>query len=342
MKRLLISTALLSALLLNTSYSASAQNTSGEITYSLPSTTIHMEVEAIMEYRTPGPFAKYAEKYLGIAAPSTETSSCRLTDIKVTRLTEADPTATYTVVTASKQTGYEKFLKLTSQGIVSAPGESNSNENYWRFPSASDFTQAGTVTSNLTSDQTTLYRTEKNEAGSYDRVAVRQSQVVEKSPERKAQDAAEMIFRLRQKKVDIITGDTDASYTGEAMQAAIDEITRMENQYTELFLGKVTSSVQKACFDVVPNYEDDVYVAFRISDSEGLVAADNIGGRIVMLQLNREGPAGNMTDDPKTPRTNIRYRTPAICTMKLIDGQETLLTSRIPVYQKGSLLTMPL
>jgi len=301
-----------------------------------------MEVEAIMEYHTPGPFARYAAKYLGIDTPETETSSCRLTDIKVTRLTEADPSAVYTVVTTSKQTGYEKFLKMTSQGIVCIPGESSSHENYWRFPSASDFTQPGTVTSNLTSDQTTLYKAEKNESGSYDRVAVRQTQVVEKSPERKAQDAAEMIFKLRQKRVDIITGDTDASFNGEAMKAAIDEITAMERKYTELFLGTVTTSVQKACFDVVPNIEDDIYVAFRVSDTEGLVSSDNIGGRIIMLQLNREGAPGNMIDDPKTPRTNIRYRTPGICVMKLIDGQETLLTTRIPVYQKGSLLSMPL
>jgi len=341
MKRLFFAFLLPSAMLMSAANSAFAQ-TSGEITYALPSTTIHMEVEAIMEYHTPGPLAKYAEKYLGISASSSETSTCSLTDIKITRLTEADPSAVFTVIPTTKQTGTEKFLKMTSQGVISMPGESNANENIWRFPSASDYEQPGAVTSNLTSDQTTLYRTEKNQSGSFDRVAVRQSQVVEKSPEKKAQEAAEMIFRLRQKRVDIITGDTDASFTGEAMKAAIDEITRMENEYTELFLGKISTSIQKACFDVVPNYEDDVYVAFRISDTEGLVAADNIGGRIVMLQLNREGAAGNMTDDPKTPRSSIRYRTPAICVMKLIDGQQTLLTSRIPVYQKGSLLTMPL
>jgi len=341
MKHSLLSFLLPSAMLMTAGSGAFAQ-TSGEITYALPSTTIHLEVEAVMEYHTPGPFARYASKYLGIDTPETETSTCRLTDIKVTRLVEADPTAVYTVVPAAKQAGYEKILKMMSQGIVSMPGESTSNENCWRFPSASDYSQPGTVTSNLTSDQTTLYRAEKNDAGTYDRVAVRQSQVVEKSPERKAQDAAEMIFRLRQKRVDIITGDTDASFNGEAMKAAIDEITSMERKYTELFLGTVTSSLQKACFDVVPNNEDDIYVAFRVSDTEGLVSPDNIGGRIIMLQLNREGPAGNMTDDPRTPRSNVRYRTPGICIMKLIDGQETLLTTRIPVYQKGSLHSMPL
>ncbi len=341
MKRLFFAFLLPAAIMMNITTDANAQ-TSGDITYALPSTAIHMEVEAVMEYHTPGPLAKYAEKYLGIASPSSPTSTCTLTDIKVSHFIEADPSAVFSVTPSAKQTSYEKMLKMTSQGVISMPGESTSNENIWRFPSPSDYTQPGAVTSNLASDQTTLYKAEKNESGSFDRIAVRQSQVVEKSPERKAQEAAEMIFKLRQKKVDIITGDTDASFTGEAMKAVIDEITRMEKQYTELFLGTVSTSVQKACFDVVPNIEDDIYVAFRVSDTEGLVSPDNIGGRIIMLQLNREGAPGNMVDDPKTPRTNIRYRTPAICTMKLIDGQQTLLTSRIPVYQKGSLLNMPL
>ena len=50
--------------------SASAQkkgkDPEGFLTYSLPSTTITLEVEALQEKFYSGPYAKYAEKYLGI------------------------------------------------------------------------------------------------------------------------------------------------------------------------------------------------------------------------------------------------------------------------------------
>ncbi len=196
------------------------------------------------------------------------------------------------------------------------------------------------LTSNLTSDETVLYKSVKNQSGSFDKVAVRQSQVVEKSPEKKAQEAAEMIFKLRQKRIDIVTGDTDATFSGEAMKAAIDEIARMEEEYTKLFMGTVWTTTQRAVFEVVPNAADELYVVFRISDTDGLVSNDVMSGRPVTLQLINENGGRPAAAAGKV--SGIHYRVPAICTLRLIDGQETLLNSRVPVYQKGETLIMPL
>lgn len=321
---------------------ASYAQSAGDLTYCLPSTTLRFEVEAVREYHVPGPYAKYAQKYLGADAPEKETGTCYLTDIKVHRYTEADMTARYTVNFGSRQSASEKFLKMTSQGIVAFADAGDGWEEYWRFPTPSDRNPAGEdiLTSNLTSDETVLYKSVRNQEGTYDKVAVRQSQVVEKSPEKKAQEAAEMIFKLRQKRIDIITGDTDATFSGEAMQAVIDEITRMEAEYTKLFLGTVYTSTERAVFDVVPKASEEFYVVFRISDSEGLVSNDVMSGRPVTLQLTPDGPAASPA--PQGKATGIHYRIPAICTLRLIDGQETLMNSRIPVYQKGETLLMPL
>lgn len=40
-------------------------------------------------------------------------------------------------------------------------------------------------------------------------------------------------------------------------------------------------------------------------------------------------------------RGNIFYRIPGICTIRVIDGQNLILKSRMPVYQKGEDLTFP-
>ena len=49
----------------------SAQDPMGTVSYSLPQTTITIEVEAVREYFYAGPYAKFAQKYLGVDARPT-------------------------------------------------------------------------------------------------------------------------------------------------------------------------------------------------------------------------------------------------------------------------------
>ena len=64
-------------------------------------------------------------------------------------------------------------------------------ETVWRFPveSIKDFSSKG-VSSNLTSEATTLYKNAKKES-SYNKVSVQQNVIVAKSVEKKAAEAAD-------------------------------------------------------------------------------------------------------------------------------------------------------
>ncbi len=198
-------------------------------TYALPQTVISLEVTAENEQFHAGPYAKYAMKYLGVDARTTNGGSCRITEIRMTPLVEADPSRRLSVNTGA---GKETFLSLSAQGLVSVGDGQSGRSSQWRFPSPSDadFADRG-VSSNLTSEQTTLYRSVQNNM-----VAVQQDMVVTKSIEQRAREAADMIFSLRKKRVEIVTGDTDATFSGEAMAAAIQEISRMEKEYLSLYL----------------------------------------------------------------------------------------------------------
>ena len=72
----------------------SAQNAQkdpeGCLVYSLPSTVIRLEVEASGEHFYAGPYAKYAQKYLGVNARQTDAVSYSVTSVKMTPCTEAD------------------------------------------------------------------------------------------------------------------------------------------------------------------------------------------------------------------------------------------------------------
>lgn len=315
----------------------------GMVTYSLPSTVITLDVEAVQESFHAGPYARYAEKYLGIKARQKDENSVRITSIDMVPSVEADQSRRYSVQ-VSKGIIDGSVFALSSAGLVSLSDATFGNGIKWRLPASSegDFSAKG-VSSNLTSESATLYRNNKKES-SFSKVSVRQDMVVEKSLEKKAAETAQVILNLREKRLQIVTGDTDATYSGEAMGAAISELARLEEEYMSLFIGYSDYRDMSMSFDVIPDSETLMYVAFRISDTAGLLPADNLAGKPVVMEIVPQTFA-----EPELPEkadkikkeVSVRYRIPAMCTVKILDGMNLLLQGRIPVYQLGRESAMP-
>lgn len=312
----------------------------GYVTYSLPMTTISLDVEAVQETFHAGPYAKYAEKYLGVKPRMKDETTVQLTQIRMTPYVEADQSKRYSV-NIKKGTLNPSVFSLSSAGLVTFADAEFGNETVWRFPvrSEGDFSGKG-VSSNLTSESATLYRNEKKESA-YNRVSVQQNMVVEKTLEQKAAETANTILELRRQRLQIVTGDTDATYSGEAMGAAIDELTRLEQEYMTLFIGYSEYQTRRMKFDVIPEAgrENQMYIAFRISDKNGLVPADDMTGRPVVMEMIPQTFA--QPDVKKAGVAVVYYRIPAMCTVKLKNGADLLLQSRVPVYQLGQESSIP-
>ena len=81
-------------------FMASAQKSSdpeGYVTYSLPSTTIVLDVEAVKENFYAGPYARFAEKYLGIKVRQKDEVKWQVTRMSLTPVVEADLAKRYTL-----------------------------------------------------------------------------------------------------------------------------------------------------------------------------------------------------------------------------------------------------
>ncbi len=330
-------------------FDASAQKKSddpvGFLTYSLPATSITLDVEAVQEKFYAGPYAKYAEKYLGIKARQQDETSFQLTQVSMTPFVEADQSRRYSL-NVKKGEIEATFLKLSTGGLISFADGNFATESIWRFPTqtSGDFSDMG-VTSNLTSESTTLYRSSKGE-NAYNKISVQQNMVVEKSPEKRAAETAEMILRLREQRLQIVTGDTDATYSGEAMGAAIEELTRLEKEYMTLFIGYSEYQTQRMKFEILPeaDRESQMYIAFRLSDTAGLVPADNLSGKPIVMEIVPQDfaqPEVTPLESRNAKTVEAFYRIPAICTVKLIDAGEVILQTRMPVYQLGKESSLP-
>ena len=318
---------------------ASAQKQSdpeGYLTYSLPSTTIMLEVEGVQETFFVGPYAQYAEKYLGIKVRQKNDTTIHLTQVRMRPLVEADQTKRYSLNVKSKRNG-SSLLKLSNQGLIALADAQFDGPMEWRFPAP---TQCGNgITSDLTSATAALF----NNGG---RTSSMQNVLVGRSAEQRAAEAAQMILKLRTQRMQIVTGDTDATFDGEAMGAAIDEITRLEQEYMTLFVGYSDLQSQKMRFDVVPQagLENQMYVAFRLSDTAGLVPADNLSGKpIVMEIITQEFAEPSVSAEMIKNKKEVEayYRIPAVCTVKLMEGSNLLLQSRMPIYQLGKESSLP-
>ena len=307
------------------------------VTYSLPQTTVTVEVDAVQESFFAGPYAPYAKRFLGIDVRETDASRSYVKEVRLVTRVEADPQARFSVDTKGAE---DRFLALTSQGLVSFQDKLEAGDLVWRFnpqPEA-DFGTKG-VTSQTRTETRTIWKEVETDTA-FVRVPVEESYQVAKTPEMKAQEAADMVLKARRERFNISTGNTDATFSGEALGAALAELDRVEKEYLTLFTGYTVAREQHGSFDVVPSPEDRMYryAAFRLSNRDGLVSEG--AGSVYNLEFE---PTEVVDPAPaKDTRNVVRYRIPAVCNVKLTNGGKTLFESRIPVYQLGLETLYPL
>ena len=300
------------------------------VTYSLPQTTVTVEVDAVQENFFAGPFAPFAKRFLGIDVRETDASRSYVKEVRLVTRVEADPKARFSVDTKGVE---DRFLALSSQGLVSFQDKLEAGDLVWRFnpqPSA-DFGTKG-VTSQTRTETRTIWKEIATDTA-FVRVPVEEAYQMPKTPEMKAQEAADMILKARKERFNISTGNTDATFSGEALGAALAELDRVEQEYLTLFTGYTVTREQHGSFDVVPSPEDRMYryQAFRLSNRDGLVAE----GAGTIYNLEFEPTEVNDPSPSKDTRNVVHYRIPAVCNVKLTSGGKTLFESRIPVYQLG-------
>ena len=171
--------------------------------------------------------------------------------------------------------------------------------------------------------------------------------VGQRSIELSAARAADQIMDIRQKRYQILTGDTDMSLSGESLKLTLDEFARQENELLKLFLGYTVTNSIEGEFTVLPKAGEDshLYVAFRISEN-GLLPAEHIEGRMVTLELiptNLPEPSDETAAPAKKRKKALKgfqwvSKTefiPAECVLKMRDGANVLLQGNVVIPQLG-------
>ncbi len=308
--------------------------------YALPRTLLNVDVQAVQRQVVAGPYAPYAQKYLGItSAPQQNTNVWHVERIVVSSTVESDPQMYFVV--ENSNVAMPDFERLMASKLVLFPFDDSNKEvsseialpkagaNYFADMSVEPF---------IVEEKATYYSNVAKDSG-FVRVPVHKEIIVEKSLEDKARQAADFIFSLRKKRVEFLTVDFDHTLDGVGLKAALAEIDRLEKAYLELFLGKEFVRVHHSSFEYVPTGEEESAILFRFSQQKGVVAASDLSGSPFMIEVKPQSPSISLElplgegKKGDVESQYLFYRIPNYVWVKIGDGRNEMFTGRFKVFQ---------
>lgn len=324
--------------------------TEGTIIYGLPRTVFTVRVEMERTIEIPGPYARYASDLLGITdAITKENEYWSVTGVTVKTHEELDPSEYYVIKSSS-------FLKsnalaLRKEGLILDinPALYYAAEKQY----IGDGLEYGQLRfADLGSDEYFNLQTDTAyKRVSIDSTFIRIPYIVEKkkrlSSEQLAEKAAKRIMELRDGKHLILTGEANVFPQSDA---AINEMNRIEREYTELFSGKLLKENRSFSIQVIPEpgMENKPFTLFQFSELTGPVTGSAKGGVAISAEFVPEQKTKaitvinkNLPDQVNTTFDKLFYRIPDIVSFKISMGSEVLFKSRKLVYQFGETIQLP-
>jgi hypothetical protein len=163
-----------------------------------------------------------------------------------------------------------------------------------------------------------------------------------------AEKAAVRLMEMRDGKHMILTGETNIFPQD---GAAINEMNRLEKDYTELFTGKTVRETRSFSYHIIPGKDraGEKITLCRFSEVSGPLAADAAGGTPLVMELMAEAKTKNLTivttgkqqGSSASKIDRLYYRVPDVANIKITFGNEIFKVSRRLIYQFGDVVQLP-
>ena len=320
--------------------------------YGLSETHLTFTIEAVRKERVPGPFHQYGEKLLGLSGiPHENEVTWHIEDIQVTTNREPDYGHLYVVNPRGKfALDWDKFTR--NGWIIPFDDRKRAVEtsDFYRETGPDDrvlFTDLS-VRKFVGQETKTVYERVWRDS-IYARVPVEKTETVQKTKDQKAQEAAGFIFMIREKRFELIAGMGDYYPEGTALQAAIDEMKRLEENYLSLFKGKSFTDTLSYTIRMKPQkyHLSEPEMLFRFSSDLGVLDAEKDTGAPVWLDFSlQEDPERQkrlIGREIKDTDSNLfYYRLPVPTVVKLRFGDQVIARQHLDIDQYGPVFQMPL
>ena len=285
------------------------------LNYYLPYTVADIEFVATKTVCKAGPYYKYAKKYLGVTDIVTEDSETwAIERVCMVPRGIADTENPYQPTFKSGQTPY---IYVNPDGLIYSINAEPEIADLSCPPVAPD--EPDSI------DVSKVFSEELLMSGSIAKMA---------------EVAAKQIYRIRESRLDLLTGDVDKMPAdGDSFKLIIAQLDAQEAALTALFLG--TKSVERVVKRVEYCPEDDVEseILFRFSDFLGFVDADDLSGAPVSISVTitekGEYPVDNKGNIVELPKKALAYTIPGKAVIAISYDGRTYVEEELPIAQLG-------
>ncbi len=293
------------------------------VTYSLPKTLLITEAETSKITLKAGSYAKYAEKYLGVTDQVINEDQIYYTLNKINVYSKGIPNKDETYLIEFKAKTSAPFVYLTKDGLICTINATYEPE---KVPADKGNSQMKQTTP--TASAQSAYTEEYLRAGSVSKMA---------------EVAAKQIYKLRESRMDILTGDADnAPRDGEAMKIVLQQLEAQEKALVELFTGTRVIEKQTAEFEIEPQGDMENQIIFRFSKYLGIVKPEDLSGSPVYLNLKKTDTPTPVLPDPKAKKETkvIVYNLPGKASVDVFYGKQQMFNGDVQVVQFGTTQTL--
>lgn len=297
------------------------------IVYSLPKTAIDVRATVTRSVEKPGPFAQFAQKYLGQSPTVTqERTVWKIENVDILPKGIADPEKKYAIqLKKENRTAFylneESMLVSINRAPAPAPTRPAPMPKAER-PAPSPEKAA---------------KKEQKQAAEYAQLYT-ETMLISSSTRNMAEAAAQQIYLLREYRLDLLTGNSDEIPQGQSFEILLREMDKREALLTSLFLGTVET--ETLVEDIVIDPENKNSVAFRFSERKGILPADDLSGEPIYVSTEVKEVIEAPTDSKGkviAPASNaLVYITPGKADVKVSYKGEALCQKEIPMAQLGA------
>lgn len=318
--------------------------------YALPRTKLKISVIALRHKTVPGPYNKYAEKFLGIVnAPSVPEILWEIADIQMHVLHEADPDYFFSVQAPENSPTIDQLLKMGRNGLIISPDAANPFVQFHGEdlvkPEAIPFTDLSVKRNFYTEIRKSKPKSGTNKVNVPTDLPMKRSEQGQKTIEDKAEEAANFIIKIRKRRFKLLAGQYKVFPEGQALKTSVNQLNKLEKEYLSLFIGKTYTDTVRQDFYFVPSIGNDLErkVICRFSNQNGFEDASSNNGKPLVLELKSAGLTSalehlQLPEAGPNYHNTLFYRIPDMASTHLFYGSLPVLEVEVKVYQYGSIV----
>lgn len=295
------------------------------VDYFLPKTQIVIHLSYSKTIKKAGPYAKYAEKYLGLKSGVVFEDETEYAFGKLNLRTIGIPDKDNAYIVSFRPKTTAPFVCLTKDGILCSIN--------------ADFIPETNKNSIL---QTQSEKAPKDNIAAQS--AFSEDYFQAGSVGKMAEVAAKQIYTIRESRNDILTGQAgNMPKDGEAMKIVLSQLESQERALMQMFTGTVETE-EKFSHDFIIDPRTDISnaVLFRFSKYAGVVDSDDLSGIPVVFNLKKSDfvpdlpPEERAKMDKDKKNKGIVYNIPGKGTVQIFYGDKVIDNETIDVTQFGT------